>query len=84
MTGDAHDPLLSLLARLPPAAPSAARGALVRSRSRVALEKKFQQRADRQEPQASGRAADAALLLACVAYVAAAALEVIKSGWPLR
>jgi len=83
MTSDAHDPLLSLLAHLPAAAPSAACVDLVRARSLVELEKKFR-RARREKRTASGRAVDAALLLACVVYVAAAAIEAIKSGWPLR
>ena len=82
MTDDVHDPLMSLLARLPQAAPSAARADLVRARSRVALEQTFQKQAAREAPKASGRAVDAALLLACVVYMAAAAIGAFKSGWP--
>jgi hypothetical protein len=81
MTDDRHDPLVALLARLPVAAPSGPRADLVRARSLVALERKFQKPAARQE-KSSGRAIDAALLLACAVYVAAAAIEALKSGWP--
>lgn len=83
MNDDLQDPILGLLARLPSATPSPARAELVRARSHLALEKKLQQSAAPRRTPAE-RAVDAALYLACVVYIAAAAIEAVKLGWPLR
>jgi hypothetical protein len=84
MKDDLRDPMLELLARLPPSAPSAARAEFVRARSLLALEKRRQKRTATQDPKSGGRVVDGALYFACVAYIAAAAFEALKLGWPLR
>jgi hypothetical protein len=81
---DERDPILGLLARLPPAAPSAARVELARARSLVELEKRHRKLAPSQNRKVRGRVLDGMLYLACALYIAAAAIEALKLGWPLR
>ena len=84
MKDDLRDPMLELLARLPPSAPSAARSEFVRARSLLALEKRRQKRNATRDSKSAGRVVDGALYFACAVYIAAAAIEALKSGWPLR
>ena len=84
MKDDLHDPMLELLARLPQSAPSAARAEFVRARSLLALEKRQQKRTATHDRKPDGRVVDGALCVACVVYIAAAAIEALKLGWPLR
>ncbi|HVQ14884.1 MAG TPA: hypothetical protein VMS40_14890 [Vicinamibacterales bacterium] len=81
MKDDLRDPMLELLARLPP---SAARAEFVRARSLLALEKRRQKRNATRDSKSAGRVVDGALYFACVVYIAAAAIEALKLGWPLR
>lgn len=84
MTDNLRDPVLGLVARLPPAVPSAVRSDLVRARAHVALEKKRRAETMVSKQTSGGWVADGALYLACVVYIAAAAIEALKFGWPLR
>jgi len=76
---DAPDPIRSMLASLPPIAPTAARDGRVRARCHDALTRRTarQQRADRRH-RASGRLLDAALVLGVSLYGAAAVAEAVR------
>ena len=78
-TNDTRDPILRLLAGLPPATPPATLDRRVRSRCHIALERQQRSSAYRSEPGIIPSAViNAALAITAVSYGAAAAFEALQ------